>query len=404
MYNGTIDIDNLDKNEILELLEACDELCFDELTEDLQNFLIREEKWIQQNLIHTHKISSKHQLFNLLQDYCNKMICENPEIVLNSNNIATIEKSMIVSILKRDDLEMDEIDIWNYIIQWGSGQNKELRNKNISEWKKDNFKKLKYVLDDIIPLIRFNEISRENFYDKVNPYKKIFDKNTYEKLLQYYFTEKWQPELPFQKGPRIGKGKGGLLNVKTKSLISSWINQENNNYNINNMPYNFELIYCGSQDGYARSIFEQKCYNIEQTIVMMKIKETGELVGGYNPVCWNLKEKSPNSFYYIETDKSFIFKIDENQPDDSVLSKVKNPKYAIHHYEQNVNITHDYTKFHEITISFVTLALNISVNNEPYCYYGHISSCYENNLKLRNNNKAVHLLEECEIYKIVKKN
>ena len=52
MYNGIINIDNLDKNEILELLEACDELCFDELFEDLQNFLMKEEKeWIQENLI-----------------------------------------------------------------------------------------------------------------------------------------------------------------------------------------------------------------------------------------------------------------------------------------------------------------------------------------------------------------
>src|SRR4051812_8932725 len=102
MYNGVINIDNLDKNEILELLEACDELCFDELIDDLQNFLIKEEKeWIQENLIHTHKISSKHQLFNLLQDYCGGLICEKPEVFLNSNNLATFEKSMLVSILKR---------------------------------------------------------------------------------------------------------------------------------------------------------------------------------------------------------------------------------------------------------------------------------------------------------------
>src|SRR5947208_1063358 len=180
MYNGIINIDNLDKNEILELLEACDELCFDELIDDLQNFLIKEEKeWIQQNIIHIYEFSSKHQSFNSLQDHCNELICESPKVVLNSNNIATMEKSMLVSILKMDDLEMDEIDIWNCVIQWGSGQNKEL-GKNISEWKKDDFKKLKYILDDIIPLIRFSRISRESFYDKVDPYKMIFDGNIYE--------------------------------------------------------------------------------------------------------------------------------------------------------------------------------------------------------------------------------
>ena len=70
MYNGIINIDNLDASEILELLEACDELCFDELIDDLQNFLIKEEKeWIQENLIDIYKISSKHQSFNSLRDY-----------------------------------------------------------------------------------------------------------------------------------------------------------------------------------------------------------------------------------------------------------------------------------------------------------------------------------------------
>src|SRR6266511_4612502 len=166
------------------------------------------------------------------------------------------------------------------IVLFNGGQDKTKNwGENISEWKKDDFKKLKYVLDDIIPLIRFSEISRESFYIKVNPYKIIFDDDIYEKLLRYYSIEKWQPELPFQKGPRTGKGKG-LLNLRKKSLISNWINQEIKHYNINNIQYNFELIYFGSKDGYERFVFEEKCYDIEQTLVMMKIKETGELVGG----------------------------------------------------------------------------------------------------------------------------
>ena len=45
----------------------------------------------------------------------------------------------------------------------------------------------------------------------------------------------------------------------------------------------------------------------------MKLKETGELVGGYNPVCWNLKEMPSSESYWIKTDKSFILKIDKDQ-------------------------------------------------------------------------------------------
>src|SRR5207248_1015863 len=110
---------------------------------------------------------------------------------------------------------------------------------------------------------------------------------------------------------------------------------------------------------------------------------------------------SPNDFYHIETDKSFIFKIDENQPDNSILSSVMDPECAIVHPGQNIDITHDYVGFDETTISFSILSLDISYNNEPYCYYYEHEGFYENNLNLRNDNKKVHLLEECEVYKIV---
>src|SRR6266540_1831582 len=105
MYNGIINIDSLDANKILELLEVCDELCFSELIDDLQNFLISEEKeWIQQSLIDIYKVYSNHQSFNLLRDYCSMLLYDNPESVLKSDDIVTIEKPMFISILKKDDL------------------------------------------------------------------------------------------------------------------------------------------------------------------------------------------------------------------------------------------------------------------------------------------------------------
>jgi len=187
-----------------------------------------------------------------------------------------------------------------------------------------------------------------------------------------------------------------FLNFKLKSLISGWIDQ-------NNASHDFELILCGSQDGFSRAVFEEKCYNIEQTVVLVKIKETGELVGGYNPVCWNIKGKSSNKVYWIETDKSFIFKIDENQLGNSILSRVKNPGDAIYHVGQIYNFTSDNIKLHELFVNFCDFALCNSINNEPYCFYSFYNH-YKNNLNLINNNKKVHLLEECEVYKLIKKN
>src|SRR6266542_6589269 len=108
---------------------------------------------------------------------------------------------------------MDEIDIWNCIILWGRGQNEALE-KDISEWSKDDFNKLKVILEDFIPLIRFNEIASVDFYDQIIPYKNVFNKEIYKEIFQYYVTERWQPSLMLQKGPR-----GKLLSLQMKSLI-----------------------------------------------------------------------------------------------------------------------------------------------------------------------------------------
>src|SRR5437764_616119 len=192
MYNGIINIDNLDVNEILELLEACDELCFDELIDDLQNILINEGKeWIQQSLIYVYKISSNHQSFDLLQDYCKALLYDDPEPLLKSDNVEMIDKPMLVTILKKGDLELREIEIWDYVIEWGLGQIenleeekrrkeiesgqllpkfKKLKTKfegeNILEWYQGYHKELKNILDNILPLIRFDQITSTEFHEK----------------------------------------------------------------------------------------------------------------------------------------------------------------------------------------------------------------------------------------------
>src|SRR5437763_10452546 len=216
-YNGTIDINDLNPNETLELLEACDELNIDELIEDLQNYLIvKKKEWIKQNLVYTHKISSHHQSFSLLHNHCS----ENPALFLKSNDFTMIEKSVLITILERDDLKLEEIDIWDCVIKWEIGQNEELK-KDISEWKKEDFIKLKNIIKDFISLIRFNQIASNDFSHKILPFKKVFDKEVYKEIHLYYLSGTWEPKLLSQKGPRTGTGK--LLTLQIKCLISSWI-------------------------------------------------------------------------------------------------------------------------------------------------------------------------------------
>ena len=72
--------------------------------------ITKEKEWFQQNFVYIQKISSEHKSFNLLQDYCSELITNNPELFLESNNnIATIEKPMLLTILKSESLKLDEI-------------------------------------------------------------------------------------------------------------------------------------------------------------------------------------------------------------------------------------------------------------------------------------------------------
>src|SRR5207248_7135212 len=103
----------------LKLLEASDELCFSELIEDLQkHFINKKGDWIQQNLIYFHDFLTENQSFSLLQEYFDKLYHNYPELFLESDGMEMMEKTMLVSILERDDLKLDEIDIWNHVIRW----------------------------------------------------------------------------------------------------------------------------------------------------------------------------------------------------------------------------------------------------------------------------------------------
>ncbi len=63
MYNGIINVDNLDANEILELLEACDELCFDELIKDSQNLISK--------LVYSKNENALKYISKLVNDFSN---------------------------------------------------------------------------------------------------------------------------------------------------------------------------------------------------------------------------------------------------------------------------------------------------------------------------------------------
>ncbi|RIA94895.1 hypothetical protein C1645_758839, partial [Glomus cerebriforme] len=71
-------------------------------------------------------------------------------------------------------------------------------------------------------------------------------------------------------------------------LFASWIDKKDSSYyNRRNIPYDFKLLYRSSQDGIDTKSFHRNCDNKGATIWMAKIKNSSQLIGGYNPLDWS---------------------------------------------------------------------------------------------------------------------
>ncbi|CAG8807931.1 7183_t:CDS:1, partial [Racocetra fulgida] len=129
------------------------------------------------------QITFKYESCSKLRDYCLKTISESPEILFSSPDFLSLDKSIFLLLLERDELKMENIDIWKYMLTWGVAQLSNTFTINhvshdISRLKDllqniDIFS-LKNLLQDLIPLIKWLEIPSAAFWKNVVPFKELF--------------------------------------------------------------------------------------------------------------------------------------------------------------------------------------------------------------------------------------
>ncbi|CAB4444209.1 unnamed protein product [Rhizophagus irregularis] len=76
------------------------------------------------------------------------------------------------------------------------------------------------------------------------------------------------------------------------------------------LPYEFKLLLRGSQNGFTPKKFHELCDNIPYTATIIKVKGTGEILGGYNPLVWKSHDKGEwvmdkALFYHSECGPAF---------------------------------------------------------------------------------------------------
>ena len=104
-----------------------------------------------------------------LQNWCNDILVKYPNKVFDSEDFTSLQENALISLIKRDDLQMEEIKIWNYIIKWGIAQNPNL-SSDAKDWSNENFKTLKITLQNFLPHIRYFQISGDDIYKNVKPF------------------------------------------------------------------------------------------------------------------------------------------------------------------------------------------------------------------------------------------
>ncbi|GBC08030.1 hypothetical protein RclHR1_07880004 [Rhizophagus clarus] len=331
IYGGRLSLKEYDTSDIIKILISASKLSLQELVTFLQSFLIKNKTdWMEQNFNFIYQTSFSDDSFVELQNYCTDLIAKEPDKLFKSPNFYSTSEKLLVTIIQNDNLKMSEIQVWEHVIKWGLAQNPEL-SSDITNFSKNDFDILKDTIQQCILFIKFYNLTSKEFITKVLPYKRILSKELYEDLLNTYLNL-LDPDIK-----PSDKSKRHIVTDKTKSrtvdskiityqhteLISKWIDKLNISGKLTS-SYNFKLIFRGSRDGFSSDRFHRICDYRTHMITIIKVKDSSEILGGYNPIQWK------SGGCYGTTKDSFIFSFNNDDGiDNYILSRVTDENHAI---------------------------------------------------------------------------
>ncbi|GBC41161.2 carbohydrate-binding module family 13 protein [Rhizophagus irregularis DAOM 181602=DAOM 197198] len=224
---------------------------------------------------------------------------------------------------------MKEIQVWEHVIKWGLAQNPEL-SSDITKFSKNDFIILKNTIQQCTPFIKFYNLTSKEFISKVVPHKKILSKELYDDLLNTYLnlldpdskpSDKSKPNIIKEIKLRTVDSK--IITYQHTELISKWIDKLEISDELTS-SYDFKLLFRGSRDGFSGDKFHEICDNKSRTVTIIKVKDSNEIIGGYNPIQWTSEGD------YGTTIDSFIFSFNNNDRiENHILSRVMNEDRAI---------------------------------------------------------------------------
>src|SRR5205085_473288 len=136
--------------------------------------------------------------------------------------ISQLYQRTLITLLKSDELSMDEDDVWMSVIQWAVKQVPELElGNNLDNWPYNDISTVRDIITDCIPHIRFFRISPKKFVQ----YDDLLPRDLRRDVLTYHMDKDYKPENPILL-PRTGQGydiDSLIINKKQAEWISSKI-------------------------------------------------------------------------------------------------------------------------------------------------------------------------------------
>ncbi|PKK79392.1 hypothetical protein RhiirC2_769186 [Rhizophagus irregularis] len=196
IYTGQVNFNNKTGTELLDIVIASDKLKLKPLTKTTEDFMIENHQgFLRMDPVRIliEIINCNESLVNL-QENCLKIICSDPKILFNSNKFIYLPATLLEIVLKRDDLNLAEIEIWEGLIKWGLAQEK-THDQDVTKWNQDDFNHFQGILYKLIPLIRYYEISSDDYFNKVKPYEKVLPKELVDDILKFHTVSGYTPTL-----------------------------------------------------------------------------------------------------------------------------------------------------------------------------------------------------------------
>ncbi|RGB38431.1 hypothetical protein C1646_665385 [Rhizophagus diaphanus] len=324
IYCGKINLKELEEYDILNLSIAVNEFNIQPLINYIQEYLIKHhDELLRKNPVGTLETIHQNNIFTDLLNSSFKKICEEPQILFDSDKFKNLSSPLLVSFLKSDDLLLDEIDIWENLIKWCLSQHSNI-SKDPTRWNNEDITIIERKIRGFIPLIRFFYITSENFVTRVYPFKRIMPEDLINKLLIFHMAPNKQLNEDIRP-PRQSKCNidSVIINHNHIKIFANWIYRKEKIFEY--IPFKFNLLYRASRDGNEGAVFHEKCGD-GATIVIVKVSDSEQIVGGYNPLSWHLN----SSAVWKSTHDSFLFSFtDRNNLDSAKVGHSCGDAYSI---------------------------------------------------------------------------